>query len=304
MDNNNMFGENGENTTGENNTGESSVEKDSIVTETQPDYTYGSETQTEQQNTPNPYASPYEGVYSSSSAGVQGDNNQSGQYAYESQINQGISYGNSIPNGSDTSYSNNAANGSSMSYGNNNAYGNNSTYGNGSSYGNGASYGNGSSYGNGTSYGSGTAYGNSSSYGNDAAYGNNNAGYGNNSSYNNNNYGNNTYNNGNQNSGAPNYYAPNYNNMQNNPNSGYQGYEPELEEPVKMGEWMLLLCLATFIPCVGLILAIVWAFSKTEKKSKVNFCKAYLVVCLIKLALFLVLMFIYGGVLVALLSGY
>ncbi len=274
MDNNNMFGENGENTTGENNTGEYSVEKDSTVTETQPDYTYGSETQTEQQNTPNPYASPYEGVYSSSSAGVQGENNQSGQYAYESQINQGISYGN------------------------------NSTYGNGSSYGNGASYGNGSSYGNGISYGSGTAYGNSSSYGNDAAYGNNNAGYGNNASYNNNNYGNNTYNNGNQNSGAPNYYAPNYNNMQNNPNSGYQGYEPELEEPVKMGEWMLLLCLATFIPCVGLILAIVWAFSKTEKKSKVNFCKAYLVVCLIKLALALVLMFIYGGVLVALLSGY
>lgn len=87
-------------------------------------------------------------------------------------------------------------------------------------------------------------------------------------------------------------------------NSGYQGYQPELEEPVKMGDWMLLQCLLTFIPCVGVILAIVWAFSKNEKKSKVNFCKAYLVVFLIQLVLGIVMIAVWGGVLLAAIDMY
>lgn len=96
--------------------------------------------------------------------------------------------------------------------------------------------------------------------------------------------------------GQNNSYAASYG--QNN--NGYQGYQPELEEPVKMGDWLLLQCLLSFIPCVGLILAIVWAFSKTEKQSKVNFCKAYLIVALVQLAFVFIIILIYGGVFLAL----
>ena len=97
--------------------------------------------------------------------------------------------------------------------------------------------------------------------------------------------------------GAPNYYASDY--TYNGQNAGYQPYQPEMEEPVKMGEWILLQCLLTFIPCVGLIMAIVWAFSSTEKKSKVNFCKAYLVVFLIQLVLAIVAVGVYGAIIMA-----
>lgn len=95
------------------------------------------------------------------------------------------------------------------------------------------------------------------------------------------------------------YAAPSYGQS----NTGYQGYKPELEEPVAMGEWLLLQCLLSFIPCVGLILAIVWAFSKTEKQSKVNFCKAYLIVVLIRLVLSLFIILMWGGVILAALEG-
>lgn len=98
-------------------------------------------------------------------------------------------------------------------------------------------------------------------------------------------------------SGTPNYYADHY--AYNGQNSGYSGSQPEMEEPVKMSEWVLLQCMISFIPCVGLILAIVWAFSTTEKKSKVNFCKAYLIIFLIKLVLAFVVIGVYGGIMLA-----
>lgn len=93
-------------------------------------------------------------------------------------------------------------------------------------------------------------------------------------------YGNNT------NQSAPNFYADSY--SYNGQNNNYQGYQDEMELPVSMGEWLLMFILLA-IPCVGLVLAIVWAFSKTEKKSKVNYCKAYLVMMLISLVFSLVI---------------
>ena len=101
----------------------------------------------------------------------------------------------------------------------------------------------------------------------------------------------------NMNNGAPNYYAGDY--VYNGQNTAYQGYQSEMEESVPMSEWILLLCMTTFIPCVGLIMSIVWAFSKTEKKSKVNFCKAYLVIELIRLILIAVVFIVYGGIILA-----
>lgn len=78
------------------------------------------------------------------------------------------------------------------------------------------------------------------------------------------------------------------NNPYQNYNSPYQQYQPygntqpyndsqlDLEEPVKMSEWLLSL-IVLMIPCVNIIMMFVWAFSNTEKKSKSNFFKAYLI---------------------------
>lgn len=59
------------------------------------------------------------------------------------------------------------------------------------------------------------------------------------------------------------------------PVAGYSGYEG-LEEPVSMGEWALCIFL-NCIPCVGLIMMFVWAFSKDTKRSKANFFKVQLI---------------------------
>lgn len=66
----------------------------------------------------------------------------------------------------------------------------------------------------------------------------------------------------------------------------------ELEEPVKMSEWMIT-WLIMLIPCVNIIMMFVWAFSKTEKKSKSNFFKAYLVFMGILLVLYLLIFMLF-----------
>ena len=81
------------------------------------------------------------------------------------------------------------------------------------------------------------------------------------------------------------------------PGTGPASIPEGLEEPVSMGEWMVSLLLM-LIPCVNIILMFVWAFSKTEKKSKSNFFKAQLIMVGIVFALYLViiLMAVFFGV--------
>lgn len=89
-------------------------------------------------------------------------------------------------------------------------------------------------------------------------------------------------------------YQNNYqDNWQNGyPNSYPNGYQnngqTELEEPVKISEWVLALVLM-MIPCVNIIMMFVWAFSSTEKKSKSNFFKAYLIFFGISMGIMLLL---------------
>lgn len=100
-----------------------------------------------------------------------------------------------------------------------------------------------------------------------------------NDNYQNNGYQNSSYPNSSyQNGGYQNYYQP-YNNT-----PPYQNGQLELEEPVKISEWVLSLVLM-MIPCVNIIMMFVWAFSSTEKKSKSNFFKAYLIFFAISMAL-------------------
>lgn len=61
-----------------------------------------------------------------------------------------------------------------------------------------------------------------------------------------------------------------------------------LEEPVSKGEWALCYFLM-MIPCVGLIMMFVWAFSKTEKQSKSNFFKVQLIFMGVIFVLYLLL---------------
>lgn len=74
-------------------------------------------------------------------------------------------------------------------------------------------------------------------------------------------------------------YSQNYQNYQQyEPISINSSQAPIKEEPVKISEFVLILALCSFIPCVGIILLFVYGFSKNEKESKKNFCKAYLIV--------------------------
>ncbi|MCM1040348.1 MAG: hypothetical protein NC434_13610 [Ruminococcus sp.] len=65
----------------------------------------------------------------------------------------------------------------------------------------------------------------------------------------------------------------------------------ELEEPVKLSEWLISF-LIMMIPCAGFIMPFVWAFSGNEKKSKSNFFKAYLIMLGIFFAVYLILVIV------------
>lgn len=83
------------------------------------------------------------------------------------------------------------------------------------------------------------------------------------------------------------------------------GYTPtEMEEPVGVGEWTGLLAIASFVPCIGFILMLVWAFGGSDKKSKSNFCKAYLIIMLIKLALYALLFIVWGALIASVIDNF
>lgn len=61
-----------------------------------------------------------------------------------------------------------------------------------------------------------------------------------------------------------------------------------LEEPVSVGEWIVSMLLM-LVPCLNIIMMFVWAFGKSEKKSKSNFFKASLIYMGVILALYLIM---------------
>lgn len=56
--------------------------------------------------------------------------------------------------------------------------------------------------------------------------------------------------------------------------------QPYCEEPISVKEW-LITSLIMIIPIVGIVMLFVWAFGDKVKKSKSNYCKAYLGMILI-----------------------
>ena len=96
---------------------------------------------------------------------------------------------------------------------------------------------------------------------------------------------NNNYTSGNYTSGN---YNTNYNNSNYTSNTNYNNpYNGMDTTPLSMGEWLLTL-LAAIIPCAGIILYLIWAFSSSGNLHRRNFCRAYLIVELIGIVLVII----------------
>ena len=101
------------------------------------------------------------------------------------------------------------------------------------------------------------------------------------------------------------------NNMQTN--QGYQdnfdynynnGGNPSVPQPtmdtspMSMGDWVLTI-LASFIPCAGIILYLVWAFSKNGNVNRRNYCRANLAIMAVILVVYIVFAAIFGAAIVS-----
>ena len=108
----------------------------------------------------------------------------------------------------------------------------------------------------------------------------------------------NSYNYGQQNGyDQQNNYQPNHYNYQDNYsyNTGnYNSYgQGQDTSPMSMGDWILTL-LAAMVPCFGIIIYFVWAFSKTTNINRRNFCRAQLIIMGIVLAVYLIFVVLFG----------
>ena len=76
-----------------------------------------------------------------------------------------------------------------------------------------------------------------------------------------------------------------------------------LEEPVSLLDWIGTILIA-IRPCAGIIVYIIWAFSKDTKKSKANYCKAMLLLMLVAIVLYIIVIVVFAGFFVILASYY
>lgn len=107
----------------------------------------------------------------------------------------------------------------------------------------------------------------------------------------------------NQNNQNQNYNQnSNYNSYQDNYNynTGNQYnhmYEPGQDSsPMSMGDWIVTLLVA-MIPCVGIIMYFVWAFSATTNVNRRNFCRAQLVIMGVVLVIYIIFIALFGSML-------
>lgn len=88
-------------------------------------------------------------------------------------------------------------------------------------------------------------------------------------------------------------------NYENNFNQQNQ----QLEAPMTLGDWLVTL-LITAIPCVGLVMLFVWAFSSDVNTSKKNFCRARLIFSAIILVLVFIMYAVLGVAIFSSLANY
>ncbi len=93
-------------------------------------------------------------------------------------------------------------------------------------------------------------------------------------------------------------YNQNYNYQDNysyNTGNNNQNYEQGDTSPMSMGDWILTL-LASMIPCVGIVLYFVWAFSKTTNVNRRNFCRAQLCIMGVVLVIYIIFIALFGSI--------
>lgn len=85
----------------------------------------------------------------------------------------------------------------------------------------------------------------------------------------------------------------------------YQNTASDTEDtsPLSLGEWILTILVMQLVPCVGIIMYFVWAFSKNGNVNRKNFCRAYLIITGIMLGIVLIMAIIFGGVFAAVLTS-
>ncbi len=83
-------------------------------------------------------------------------------------------------------------------------------------------------------------------------------------------------------------------------NGGYQYQNPRKDSengmdtrPMSMGEWMLTI-LIMLIPCVNIVVYLIWAFGKTGNVNRRNYCRAYLIFYVIILVLAIIFSVVFG----------
>lgn len=94
-----------------------------------------------------------------------------------------------------------------------------------------------------------------------------------------------------------NYYQGNSGNQNMTDHSGMD------QTPMTMGDWVLTI-LAMMLPCVGIILYLVWAFGKSGNVNRRNFCRAWLIIYAILMALSVLLIVVLGFSTVSLFAEY
>ncbi|WP_461812049.1 hypothetical protein [Faecalimonas sp.] len=99
-----------------------------------------------------------------------------------------------------------------------------------------------------------------------------------------------------------------YNYSYNNTDYNYsqpQNYNPQGNDNdvMSVGEWLLTI-LATIIPCVGLVLYLVWAFGKNGNANRRNYCKAWLIYWLIQMVLTIIILIVVFAIVIPSSSQY
>ena len=70
------------------------------------------------------------------------------------------------------------------------------------------------------------------------------------------------------------------------------GYRPPVQSEMEFKDWVIL-NIVLLIPCINIIMLLIWGFSK-DNKTRSDFCKAYMLVYLVAIILSFVIFFVFG----------
>ena len=65
-------------------------------------------------------------------------------------------------------------------------------------------------------------------------------------------------------------------------------------EVMSVGQWVITY-LIMMIPCVGIIMTFVWAFSSGGNENRKNYCRAFLIIIGVMIALYLLFWLVFGA---------